>query len=189
MNMKAENKRANLIALAAAVAVLLMAEAAVRGLADVLPEPVTWFSHETQAKLEQLRAFEIAGKKAFYLFAGTSMMGTAADPRKFHAPDSRRLGAYNASLPAGIPEMQEQWLLEEVVPRLKPCVVGIGLSTFDLNAGTSRKVAEEYRNAPAVRKGIIAALGRAATRFSFLFRYRIALGNQSHLLRVLKRER
>ena len=115
--------------------------------------------------------------RAEVVFAGTSMMRDAALPAEMSICRGPGSTCYNASLSAGVPTVMEHWLLDVVVPTLRPRVVVLGLSSLDFNdRGPRQKEAiATYTRAPEIRDDVYARAARAAARVSYLVRYRAVL--------------
>lgn len=169
-----------------ALAVLGAGELATRFIAPALPQPSLWYDDFTRLKVAQMEQLADSGGSEV-VFAGTSTTGYAVDPVIFSAHDDRHRSAYNASLHGAYPEIMRLWLLEQVVPRLEPGLVVIGLNSFDLfGTGLEDEHLAAYRRAPMLRRDLIGALERALGRLSYLFRYRRALRDPGVLARALR---
>ena len=148
--------------------VLLAAEIAVRVFGAFLPEPRNWYHDIAQAKAEQLRGMR--NTDLDLLFAGTSQTYYAIGPRLID--DELGTKSYNAAVPAGVPPIQERWLLNQVLSRVDTDVVVWGLSVLDLNDGRDLSVVDAYLAAQATRPGKVAETERLLARWSGLVRYR-----------------
>ena len=158
--------------LATVLAVLLVAEVAVRVLTTGRPEPVTWYHEIAQAKTEHLAELE---GPLDYVFAGTSQTYHGIDPEVV----DERLGttSYNAGIPAAVPDVQRRWLLGTVLPAVEVDTVVWALSSVDLNAARPQRMAPVYDSAFATRGGVLAAADRWLADRSELFRYRRTLAD------------
>lgn len=124
-------------AVAAAVCVLVVLELGARAVAERLPDPLEWHSYEVQRKVEQIDGRREQG--ADVVFLGTSMVNAAVIPSVFEDVAGGGVTAYNAGLSSSIPRLTEPWALEVVLPRLRPRLVVIGVSSLDLtDAGVAR---------------------------------------------------
>lgn len=153
--------------LAALLAVVVVAEVAVRLVAPELPEETVWYHEVAQAKTEQIA--EQPGDLDI-VFAGTSQSYHGIDP----AVIDERLGtrSYNAGVPAGIPSVQRRWLSDAVLDDLEPDTVVWALSSVDMNAARPQQMDPVYESAFATRTGALAEADRwLADRFA-LFRHR-----------------
>lgn len=148
--------------------VLLVAEIAVRMLGAVLPEPRDWYHDIAQAKAEQLE--QMKGSELDMVFAGTSQTYYAIGPRAIDGTLGTK--SYNAAIPAGVPPLQERWLLNQVLGRVDTDVVVWGMSVLDLNDGRDLTVVDSYTSAPATRRGVLAEIDRRLASQVGLFRYR-----------------
>jgi hypothetical protein len=152
---------------AALLAVLVVAEVAVRFLDGGLPEPVTWYHEIAQAKTEQMEQHE---GELDLIFAGTSQSYHAIDPEVIDA----RLGtrSYNAGIPAGIPTVQRRWLFDAVVPNLEVDTVVWAISSVDMNAARPQSMTPVYESSFMTRKGILADVDRWLSDRLAIFRHR-----------------
>ncbi len=150
------------------VAVLLVAEIAVRLFGALLPEPRNWYHDIAQAKAEQLRGMK--GTELDILFTGTSQSYYAIGPRVID--ETLGTKSYNAAVPAGVPPIQERWLLDPVLDNVEADVVVWGMSVLDLNDGRDLSVVDSYESAHATRPGRLAEAERWLAKRSGIFRYR-----------------
>lgn len=151
---------------------MVLAEAGARWLGPRLEEPVVWGDSAQAVKAAQMD--DLAGVGCVpVVVAGNSMVRDAVVPSIV----VDRLGGsrvYNASLDAAGPELLEPWLVDQVVPRLRPATVVVGLASVDLNTASpaASAAAEAYRSAPEGRTGVLGALDRAVRRRLALVRHR-----------------
>jgi hypothetical protein len=180
-------RRRFLVALAAAVAVLVVAEGAARGLAPYLAEPARYGDDATAVKVAQMDARGPACTDV--VLAGNSMGRDAFDPATFSAADGAHRSAYNASLDAASPELLERWVLDQVVPRLEPRTVVLTLASLDLNASGPATLAalEAYDGAERTRSDLVGRLGVEAGSVSDLVAYRTRLRDPAELGAALDR--
>jgi hypothetical protein len=169
--------RTALIALGVVLVVLVLAEGAVRALDAHLPEPELWADDSTATKVAQMDALQEGQGCIDVVFAGNSMTRDGVDPAVFTAADPDGRTAYNAALDAATPELIEQWVPDEVVPRLNPDTVVIGLSSFDLNEGAALTASalEAYESAPETRSDLMGQLEQPFLEHSAIFRHRVEL--------------
>lgn len=153
---------------AVAVVLLLLAELGVRALSSRLPEPVTWYHPVAQVKVEQMDRIAASGPTIEVALVGTSQMAIAGDPLAFTAQVHGHPVTYNAAVLAGYPPANHRFILEEVVPRLKPRTVVYGLSSEDLQRGTEAP----YDDATATSPTVWGALDRWASAHSALVAHR-----------------
>lgn len=108
-------------------ACLIVAEMAFRLVGPSLPPPTPSLASTKRSQMEEL------GKSGGVeiVLAGHSMMHHAGDASAL----SEQLGArtYNAALSALNPDVQASWLLDEVIPRLEPSLILLGVSSIDFN--------------------------------------------------------
>ncbi len=139
------------------------------------PVVLRWHDHTAQLKIQQM---ETAGD-ADVVVIGTSMAQQDLVPGELldQVPDAGSV--YNAALNAGVPEVMEPWLLDQVEPRLDPDVVVWGLSALDFSAVYGDAVVQAYERAPATSGGALGALDRSGSELSELVRNRRVLRSPS----------
>jgi hypothetical protein len=149
------------------LAVVLVAELALRVVGPGLPEPMVWYHEIAHAKTEQMEQHE--GPLDF-VFTGTSQSYHAIDPELI----DERLGSrsYNAGIPAGVPPVQARWLFDAVVPNLEVDTVVWALSSVDMNGARPKQMEPVYDSAFATRRGALAELDRWLFDRLALFRHR-----------------
>lgn len=142
-----EGKRRRLIPLIVAVALLALIDVSVRAAVPRAASFNAWNDWQATHKVEAIDALARRGGSPLVLM-GSSMMDYAVDP----AALSKQLGlqrpAFNASLNGAEARLMDFWLLNVVVPRLRPRFVVIGVSSRELNdlgRGT-REAFEAVRN-------------------------------------------
>ena len=114
-----------------ALALAGAAEGAARALSPRLPEERIWHDGVAQVKARQIRERRARRATGGVVFAGSSQMLDAVHPPTTAPELGRR--AYNAALHRGFLPLTERWLLEEVLPKLRPRLVVLGLSILDMN--------------------------------------------------------
>lgn len=166
-----------MVTLLVAILVLAAGELGARALAPYLPEPLLWHDEATQVKAAQMDERAEADGCVPVVFVGNSMTRDALVPDAFTAADPAGRRAYNAALDAATPALLERWVTEEVVPRLRPHTVVIGLSSFDLNdnADIAAAAVAAYDRAPLSRSDLWGRLQAPFLRWSDLIRYRTEL--------------
>ena len=117
------------------VAVLLASELAARAIEPFVPTTGGWPTAQIAAKVEQMTALA-ATNDIDVVFLGSSSMDQGVNPLTFNST-SNGLVSYNASLNGLTMRSLELWALEVVLPTLDPEVVVIGVTTRELNDGTS----------------------------------------------------
>lgn len=113
----------------AAVVALVVAELGARAAAPRLVEPLRFHSYEAQRKVEQMDGHEPVD----VVFVGNSMSNVGFVPSAFSSALGGDVTAYNASLSSAIPRLVDVWTRSVVLPRLRPRVLVIGLTSFDLS--------------------------------------------------------
>ena len=166
--------------LVTALAVLLVAEVAVRASASSLPTPRLWSGPEMPVKEEQMAALGSEGG-ASVVFMGSSTMDAAADPSAFELQGADR-PSYNASSGAGSMRMIDLWGRLEVLPALEPDVVVLGVVSRELNPNDAEQALNErnFLASKAVQRRlgtepILEQTERQAADVSSLVEYRSVL--------------
>ena len=171
------------IAIPALVVVVVLAgsELAVRAVASKLEAPLLWLNREAQNKASAMDALHAKGG-ASVVFVGSSMTNAAADPRLLTQLLHLKRPAFNAAIDGTDLTALEFWTLHVVVPRLRPRVVVIGLSSREFNGAglNQRGFARKFFASQAVRRldGRLSTLGRIdawLSDHSDLIRYRKVL--------------
>jgi hypothetical protein len=165
------------VALLVVVALLVGAEAATRALSPHLPEPSLWADDSTATKVAQMDALADSQGCVDVVFAGNSMTRDGIDPAVFTASDPDGRTGYNAALDAATPELLQRWVPDEVVPRLEPDTVVIGLTSFDFNEGAAitASALDAYDSAPMTRDDLMGTLEQPLLEQSAIFRHRVEL--------------
>ena len=164
------------VALLVAALVVLAGEVTTRAVASRLDPPLRWQNWETQNKVDRIDALGARGG-ASVVFVGSSMVNAAIDPDAFGRVAHRDRPAFNAAINGADARLVEPWLLDVVVPRLRPETVVIGVSSRDLNDQASHRQFDLFRTSDAGRwvmhhRALPDRIERAAERWSYLVRYR-----------------
>ena len=173
------------VAIAAAIAMLLISEGAVRLLAGGLAKPPQWSQGLTDLKARRLST--ASGRQhADAVFAGASQTLTAFDPSLVDRAAGGGLRTYNGALLAAVPSISQQWLRDTVLPKKRPKLVMLGLTPLDfLDTGpTLTRGLALWRAAQATRPGALGAADRWAAAHFDLVRYRTALRSPGDVLRA-----
>jgi lysophospholipase L1-like esterase len=175
------------VALLVAVLVVVAGEGAVRAFASRLDPPLRWQNWEAQNKVARMDDLAARGG-ASVVFMGSSTVNAAADPLQFARlrPSSRP--PFNAALNGADARLDERWLLDVVVPRLRPDVVVLGISSRDLNDNASHRQLRLYLASAAGRRAmglesLTDRFERRAEELSYLVRYRTTLRRPSQVWR------
>lgn len=167
------------------LAVVLVAEGAVRLLEPRLPEPSDWLSPAAARLVREMDAARTRGTRGGLVVAGSSMAGRGLVPEIVGAgipgSDPPRSVALNGGGHTGL---QARWILEEVVPRLRPDDLVLGVSSLDFNANRASTI-DRYDRARATRRGWLAEADRRLARVSALARHRETLRDPYLVSRVL----
>ncbi len=175
---------------AAAIATLASLESSVRALESSLPEVNRWREPLVNAKVLRMNELGRSGG-AQVVLAGSSQMLFAGDPAML-----RNLGlpwqSYNAALWAAPPTVNRHWILDVVVPRLRPKTVVLGVSPVDFVRPDSDLGVQQYFQSTAVRNDVLGEFEREAERRSALVRHKRSLRSPKivvdSVLRLLRGE-
>jgi hypothetical protein len=170
-----------LLPIVIAAAILLIAEVAVRIEAHRLPPPPTWSPPEAQVKNGQIDALARTHQTGGVVFLSTSVLDVGLDPGAFIADSRTKLPVYDAAL-AGADLQELRWWEDHIVlPKLRPKVLVLSLSSRDANANDPQAatIAANFFASDAVRRidgteSVWQRLERYAGDVSYLFRYRKA---------------
>jgi hypothetical protein len=164
-----------------ALAVLLLAEGAVRVGRAHLAAPDAWPSPELQKKYDQIVARAASHQPTDVVLVGDSMMDAAGDPAELAAAGGPS-AIYNASIAGETLPTIADWTTKVVVPRLHPKLVVVGFSSNELNPavllpGAGYAAYRRSRAAQAARgTGDLVDRADAFLRqWSYLYRYRDSL--------------
>ncbi len=128
------------------IAVLVLSELAARVLAGGLPNP-DWNFAQTDRKVAEMEAMAAAGETTDVVLIGNSSVNAAFVARDLE--ERSGLGTFfNAGLDGSSMRQTEDWTLNVVVPLIAPETVVIGLTSRDLNDGSSSnaEVFDRYLN-------------------------------------------
>lgn len=185
-----ERKRRGLTPLIIAVVFLSLVDVSVRAAVPRAASFNAWNDWQATHKVEAIDALARRGGSPLVLM-GSSMMDYAVDPGALSKLLGLQRPAFNASLNGAEARLMDFWLLNVVVPRLRPQVVVIGVSSRELNdlgRGT-REAFEAVRNSYG---GRTAATDLSPTerilevgeRVSGIVRYRTLLRAPSRLFKA-----
>jgi hypothetical protein len=170
-----------LVPIVVAVAVLMVAEGAVRANRSRLVDPQVWPSPELQKKHTQITQRAAADRRTDVVLVGDSMMDAAGDPDDL-ARALPGTGFYNASIAGMTLPVIATWTTRFAQPKLRPKLVVIGFSSNELNprALAPESGVEAYRGSRAARaaEGTGSVVDRADALLrerSMLYRYRDSL--------------
>jgi hypothetical protein len=174
----------------AALAVLLVTELAARSLALHLPAPDPWGDAARTVKIAQMDHLRAVDGCVDVVMAGDSMARDGFDPAAFNAHGTPHRDAYNASLDAAGPDLLEPWLVDQVIPRLRPSTVLIAISSIDLNrhGAANGAAVEAYATSPGGRRDLLGRLDRLVSDHVALVGHRRELRDADLLLDALRRE-
>ncbi len=165
----------------AALVVLVLAEIALRVAAPKLGPLNTWNDWEATRKVEVMDALAAKGG-ASVVFVGSSMTNAALDPLLYSQLSGAPRPAFNAALNGAGTRLFDLWTLRVVVPRLRPKVVVVGLSSRELNdlGSSSEHAYESVRGSPG---------GRSVATDLSPTEWILRAGDQSYLVRYRQRLR
>jgi hypothetical protein len=174
MNMSLRQKSIVMIILSVCVTTVVL-EMGARIWVRSAPPEVVWYDETAQLKIAQMNA----ASQADIVFAGTSMAWQAFDPDAFSLASSGSPTVYNAALNGGVPGVMAPWLIDQVVPRLRPSTVIWGLSSLDLAVGYGDTNVEAYRAAVMTEDSALAGINRVVSQVSVLVSRRQTLRSPS----------
>lgn len=168
--------------LGVAVAVLLLAEVAVRLVEARLPAPMDWYTTEYATKVEQMEGLLARHGGASVVFLGSSVIDVSIDPMQMKAPATAARPAYNGGLVGANLEMVDFWSEHLVEPALHPEVAVIAVSSRDVNRNGAALESQTsgFYDLPAVRRilgveSLAEQVERRIGETSRLVRHRAAL--------------
>lgn len=164
-----------LIAGAALLAVLVLAEAGLRVAEPRLEPPQAWPNASTQRLVRDMDTLNEAGEKVDLVLAGTSQTNTDLLPDVFEQELSGIHRAANVGLAAATTRVTRRWLLDQVVPRLRPQKVVWGVSSLDFNANRKPDTYALYTSTRGGRRDLAGRIDRRLARYSALVRHRALL--------------
>lgn len=157
--------------------VLLLANAVAGWLAPKMSEPVAFHNINAQTKSEQMEV--LSNQCVDLVIAGNSMGAFGIDPTLLVASDAGVQSAYNASQFGSLMSMDRQWVIDQVLPELRPSTVVIVADSVSFSSSSAALAASQrqWDHALATRRGSLADADRwAAERFT-LFRDRSRLSD------------
>lgn len=167
---------------------LVALEGAARFAAPNLPQPLVWNDHEVQNKVARIDALS-RRSRASVVFAGSSSMNAAADPRLATRMVGAGDPAFNAALNGSDLRSVGFWLTNVVCPRLDPAVVVVGTTSLEWNDNGITQAdfyAKLIRSDAALeltgRLGTVGRLESWLEDYSYLARYRTELRRPTHIL-------
>lgn len=121
------------------------------------------------------------------VFTGTSQILVSLDPTIVDATAGTH--SYNAALTGGTPQVQVEWLLDQVVPTLHPRQVVIGVSHLDLLDESPRlnEVIDSWNEARKHLDGPLAELDRALSESVAIIDRRQSLRDPAEWVRAVFR--
>lgn len=110
----------------------LVIEFAVRAIERRLPEPLVWHTVEAQNKVRQMDQFATRGGASVAVL-GTSVVISGINPDIIDAAIGGRQRVYNTALASGVPALMDPWTTGVVIPRLRPSLLVLGVTSYDLS--------------------------------------------------------
>jgi hypothetical protein len=163
------------------LALVLVAEMAVRVVADQLPPPTAGDTEEIVRKHDQLDALTAAGRQPEVVFFGNSTIDAGVDPQAFTDASSSFDSAFNAALLGNTLDVPQRWVDGFVLDQTDPQVVVLGVTPLDVLEGDRSEADAAIRAASfdvkfdEIEEGPAADLTRWANDTSYLVRYRSSL--------------
>lgn len=129
----------------------IAAELAVRAAFADLRHAQHWHDSHAQAKERRMTELARSGGSRVVV-VGSSIVATGIDAGLITGKPTATAG-YNAGINRGVPTVLQHWVLERVIPLLRPDAVVICLSSLELNDNSvfSREVQESYYASPVHR--------------------------------------
>lgn len=175
------------------LAVFLALELGLHAASSHLSDPVDYVNLKAQAFVHDMDVLRAAGVRSDLTFVGDSLVQRDIDAAKFERKLPGVRWAHNVAIGGFQIPTTQPWLLNEVVPRLHPRRVVIGISSSDFNAGRSpnTQTLPGYESARATKGGLDGDVNRALERL-LLSKYRnqlrdpyalyqAALGKATHM--------
>jgi len=154
-----------------ALVVLVAIEGSVRFMTPRVPKPPDWHYIGIDSLVESMDLLERGGVTSDVVVAGTSLVQRIRVPIVERELESVAV-AHNLSLFNAHTPVQRRWLLEEVLPRLKPDRVVWGVASLDFNGGRPQKEIEVYESSRAGKVGFAGPIDRLLGSLLMTVRYR-----------------
>jgi len=158
----------------AGAAAMAATEASLRLLEPTLPTHRLWYDTLPAIRVQQMK--EVG--RADVVFGGHSMVHCGIRPGTvLEAASLTHLTAYNAGLHRGFYPVSGPFLVDAAVPMLRPSLVVLGASIFDLNDNSElvQDTRERYERALLGRQDAVGAVARFAALHSAAFRNKGAI--------------
>ena len=159
----------------ALLAFLLAAEFGLHAFDDRLPQPMDWFNGQARFLVAEMDRTAEAGVRSDIVFAGSSMVGEGIDVQAIEDGLASVEVAHNTAVNSARTPTIRRWLIEEVVPRLRPQRVVWGVSSRDFNENRPEPAVDRYNSSRATRLGVAGAVDRFLASISLFSRYRSEL--------------
>jgi hypothetical protein len=173
-----------------AFVVLVLSEVVVRVRADALLEPDDWTIPEASFKEKQIDALAANGG-ASLVALGSSSIDVAFNPDQL-TPGTSARPAYNAGIAGSSMAITAGWTEFQAVPRLKPDIAIVGITTreFNPNDSVTSNYTDEFIGSPKYRQAsgtenAMERVERGAENASALFRYRTILRQPGYLWNLI----
>jgi hypothetical protein len=173
------------------LACLGAAEAAARVIEPRLSSAGTWPPGDIAAQYDVISELGRRGDPIDVVFAGSSMIRRAVDAEEFEQLTGKR--SVNAALPRSSNFMIKPWLLDVVVPALRPKAVVIGVASRDFNDSDARSESyEAFVTSPGYQQltseRLVVRAERGLSGVSALFRIRRALRSPENVWEAVQGE-
>ncbi len=174
------------------VAVLLVAEAGVRLIADHLP-PHQGPEQEIVVKADQISALAHAHRDPQVLFVGPSTMDAGVDPATFDDASDVYSSSYNASLKGMTVSLAQRWLAKTVLRRVDPKLVVLNIQPTLIvePKGTAKVDAQQATTSynfylRRIESSPLTSIDKKLSSISDLVKYRSDLQNPSTFFDAVK---
>jgi len=167
--------------LVVALAVVALFEVGLRLREDRLEVPREWYTNLAQNRIKAADLIREEGIPSDILFVGTSMAHMAV---RVEVVEDRLVSveqAHNAALPAAQTPVVGRWLLEAMIPRIRPSRVVWGVSSLDFNGNRLKPTIDRYNSARASRPGWVGQVDRGLGDLMALSHNRVALRDPASL--------
>ena len=158
--------------LLAGAAGIAAAETAFRVLEPALPTHRLWHDTLPAVRVRQMRELRRSVGSVDFVLCGASVIHSGIDPALVAEAAGLPIVGYNAALHRGFYALTGPWLTTTVLPMLRPQVLVLGATIFDLNDNGPllQEEPERYRRSLLGRPGAVGTVARRLATVSALFR-------------------
>jgi hypothetical protein len=156
--------------------VLLALELGLHAASSHLSDPVDYVNAKTQTFVHDMDVLKAAGIRSDLTFVGDSLVERDIDAAKFEGNLPNVRWAHDVGIGGFQITTTRPWLLDQVIPRIAPRRVVIGISSSDFNAGRdpATKTLPKYEAARATKPGLDGGANRVLENLA-LSKYRTEL--------------